>query len=212
MKKLLILLMIIIIPICFLKFADNYFSKRSSIYIEKEVTTIISNSLSVSLNEPIQNCLFQKPIFFYQYDQEQNIKGIYIDSLVVNQILVTINHSLSEELSKKYLEEKIESIQIPLGSLIFKSVFANIGPNVKIKVLPISFYKTDIITNMKPYGINNALFEIYLNIKIDVDTVIPLKKNHVVFDTNILLASQIIKGEIPYYYYSGNGTIEALPQ
>ena len=65
---------------------------------------------------------------------------------------------------------------------------------------------------MKSYGINNALFELYLKVDIEVDTVIPLRKDEINFTTNILLASQIIQGEIPYYYYSGNGTIEALPQ
>lgn len=64
---------------------------------------------------------------------------------------------------------------------------------------------------MKSFGINNALFEIYLSVFIEIDTIIPLNKNHIVFATNILLVSQIIQGEVPYYYYSGDGTIEALP-
>ena len=33
------------------------------------------------------------------------------------------------------------------------------------------------------------------------------------YESNVLLGSILIQGEIPYYYYySGTGTIEALPQ
>lgn len=179
--------------------------------MEKEVITVISNSLTISLEKPIQDSLFSSPMLLYQYDKNEVIKGIYIDSNVVNQILINVNQSLKEALDKGVLEKEITNIEIPLGSLISKSVFANVGPNVPIKILPISFYKTDIVTNMKPYGINNVLFEVYLNIKIEVDTIIPLRKDEINFSTNILLVSQLLQGEVPYYYYSGDGTIEALP-
>lgn len=201
----------ILIPISILVVIDNYFSERSRIYVEKEVITVISNSLTISLEKPIQDSLFSSPMLLYQYDKNEVIKGIYIDSNVVNQILINVNQSLKEALDKGVLEKEITNIEIPLGSLISKSVFANVGPNVPIKILPISFYKTDIVTNMKPYGINNVLFEVYLNIKIEVDTIIPLRKDEINFSTNILLVSQLLQGEVPYYYYSGDGTIEALP-
>lgn len=211
MKKLIIILLVILIPISILVVIDNYFSERSRIYVEKEVITVISNSLTTSLEKPIQDSLFSSPMLLYQYDKNEVIKGIYIDSNVVNQILINVNQSLKEALDKGVLEKEITNIEIPLGSLISKSVFANVGPNVPIKILPISFYKTDIVTNMKPYGINNVLFEVYLNIKIEVDTIIPLRKDEINFSTNILLVSQLLQGEVPYYYYSGDGTIEALP-
>lgn len=211
LKKLIIILLVILIPISILVVIDNYFSERSRIYVEKEVITIISNSLTTSLEKPIQDSLFSSPMLLYQYDKNEVIKGIYIDSNVVNQILINVNQSLKEALDKGVLEKEITNIEIPLGSLISKSVFANVGPNVPIKILPISFYKTDIVTNMKPYGINNVLFEVYLNIKIEVDTIIPLRKDEINFSTNILLVSQLLQGEVPYYYYSGDGTIEALP-
>lgn len=211
LKKLIIILLVILIPISILVVIDNYFSERSRIYVEKEVITVISNSLATSLEKPIQDSLFSSPMLLYQYDKNEVIKGIYIDSNVVNQILINVNQSLKEALDKGVLEKEITNIEIPLGSLISKSVFANVGPNVPIKILPISFYKTDIVTNMKPYGINNVLFEVYLNIKIEVDTIIPLRKDEINFSTNILLVSQLLQGEVPYYYYSGDGTIEALP-
>lgn len=212
MKKLILLLLIILIPLAMLAAFDNYFSDRSKAYIEKEVVTTLSNTLTNALEKPINESLFSKELFFYQYDKNNVIKGIYINSDVINQILISVNKQIKKEIDQKNLEKEITQVEIPLGSLISKSVLANVGPQIKIKVMPISFYKTDIITNMKSYGINNALFELYLKVDIEVDTVIPLRKDEINFTTNILLASQIIQGEIPYYYYSGNGTIEALPQ
>lgn len=211
MKKLIILVLIILIPIGFLAMIDNYYSSRSKIYIEKEVMTVVSNTITKSLEKSIQDNIFQNELLFYQLDKESIIKGIYINSKAINAILIAVNKSINELLDKRTLEQEIQDISIPLGLLVSKSLFTNIGPNIKINVLPISFYKTDIMTNMKSFGINNALFEVYLTVLIEVDTIIPLNKNHIAFSTNILLASQILQGEIPYYYYSGDGTIEALP-
>lgn len=211
MKKIIAIVLVILIPIGILAIVDNYFSSRSKMYIEKEVMTVVSNTITQSLEQPIQDYIFQKDLLYYQYDRENIIKGIYINSAAINEILLSVNKSMKELLDKDILEQEIQDIQIPIGLLISKSLFTDFGPRVKIRVLPISFYKTDIITNMKSFGINNALFEIYLSVFIEIDTIIPLNKNHIVFATNILLVSQIIQGEVPYYYYSGDGTIEALP-
>lgn len=211
MKKIIAILLVILIPIGILAVVDNYFSSRSKMYIEKRVMTVVSNVVTESLDQPIQNHLFQKELLYYQYDNEKSIKGIYINSKVVSEILIAVNKEMQKLLDQDRLEQEIKNIEIPIGLLISKVLFTDLGPRVKINVLPISFYKNDIVTNMKAFGINNVLFEVYLSVFIEIDTIIPLNKNHIAFSTNLLLASQIIQGEVPYYYYSGDGTIEALP-
>lgn len=51
MKKFLLLFFIFLIPILLLTMIDNYFSKKSDLYIEKEVTTIISDILAESIEK-----------------------------------------------------------------------------------------------------------------------------------------------------------------
>lgn len=209
MKKLLLLFFIFLIPITILIFIDNYFGNKSEVFIEKEVTTIISDTIGEMIES--SNALnLSNELLQYKYNNGE-ISSIYIDSAKTNKILSNTNLLMSRLLKEGTLEKSIEDISLPLGMLISRSMFTNMGPNITIEVLPVTSYKTDIITTLTDYGINNSLFEVYLKIDIELETIIPLKQKKVDYSTKILLTSVILQGKVPHYYYMGSGTIESLP-
>ncbi|MBS5852406.1 MAG: sporulation protein YunB [Staphylococcus sp.] len=210
MKKLLLLFFIFLIPIFLLTMIDNYFSKKSNLYIEKEVTTIISDILAESIEK--NNVLKDTDnILNYKYNTDGKISSIYIDSTKTSKIISSINLTLSKLLRDGTIEESVKDINMPLGMLVSRALFTTLGPDIKIEVLPVSSYKTDIYTNLIDYGINNSLFELYLKINIKIETIIPLKTSQIDYNTNLLLSSIVIQGEVPYYYYMGEGAIQSLP-
>lgn len=189
---------------------DNYFSKKADLYLTQEVTTIISDVIGDALSD---NVIFKKTneLLKCKYNNENLISSIYIDSNVVNELLSNSNQIISKLLKESSIEKSIQDIKLPLGMLVSKSLFTTLGPDINIEVLPITSYKTDIITTLKSYGINNSIFEVYLKIIVNVETIIPLKQTQINYETKILLASQIVQGEVPYYYYMGEGAIQSLP-
>lgn len=210
MKKFLLLFFIFLIPILLLTMIDNYFSKKSDLYIEKEVTTIISDILAESIEK--NNVLNDTDnILNYKYNTDGKISSIYIDSTKTSKIISSINLTLSKLLRDGTIEESVKDINMPLGMLVSRALFTTLGPDIKIEVLPVSSYQTDIYTNLVDYGINNSLFELYLKVNIKVETIIPLKTSQIDYNTNLLLSSIVIQGEVPYYYYMGEGAIQSLP-
>ena len=203
MKKFLLLFFIFLIPILLLTMIDNYFSKKSDLYIEKEVTTIISDILAESIEK--------NNILNYKYNTDGKISSIYIDSTKTSKIISSMNLTLSKLLRDGTIEESVKDINMPLGMLVSRALFTTLGPDIKIEVLPVSSYQTDIYTNLVDYGINNSLFELYLKVNIKVETIIPLKTSQIDYHTNLLLSSIVIQGEVPYYYYMGEGAIQSLP-
>lgn len=210
MKKILLLFFIFLVPIFILILIDNYFSSKADVYIEKEVTTIVSDILSEAIAD---NKLldFATHILNYKYSPEGQISSIYIDSTKTNQIISSMNVLLSKLLRDGTIEESVKDINLPLGMLVSRSLFTTLGPDIKIEVLPVTSYKTDIYTDFKNYGINNFLFELYLKINIEIETLIPLKTSKIDYHSNLLLSSVMVQGEVPYYYYMGEGTIQSLP-
>lgn len=210
MKKILLLFFIFLIPIVLFTCIDNYFSEKSDLYITQEVTTIISDVIGEALSE---NKSFEKTnqLLSYKYNSDDLISSIYINTVIVNELVSSSNLIISRLLTEGTIEKSVQDINLPLGMLISKSLFTTIGPDINIEVLPITSYKTDIVTSLKEYGINNSIFEVYLKVMVNVETIIPLKQSTINYETNILLASQIIQGEVPYYYYLGEGTIQSLP-
>lgn len=189
---------------------DNYFSKKSDLYIEKEVTTIISDILAESIEK--NNVLNDTDnILNYKYNTDGKISSIYIDSTKTSKIISSMNLTLSKLLRDGTIEESVKDINMPLGMLVSRALFTTLGPDIKIEVLPVSSYQTDIYTNLVDYGINNSLFELYLKVNIKVETIIPLKTSQIDYNTNLLLSSIVIQGEVPYYYYMGEGAIQSLP-
>ena len=212
-KLVLILSITILIPIVILTMIDNYYSTKSNIYIEGEVTKTISSILTEALKKPINEQLSKNKILDCKYDNNQVIKGVYINAEVANAIIIEVNQTINQLIDENVINEAISKNDIPLGSLVSKAIYTPLGPNISIKAIPISSYKSNIYTKTKSLGINNSNFEVYVNIKIDVQTLIPLKEQSINYESNVLLGSILIQGEIPYYYYySGTGTIEALPQ
>lgn len=210
MKKFLLLFFIFLIPILLLTMIDNYFSKKSDLYIEKEVTTIISDILAESIEK--NNVLNDTDnILNYKYNTDGKISSIYIDSTKTSKIISSMNLTLSKLLRDGTIEESVKDINMPLGMLVSRALFTTLGPDIKIEVLPVSSYQTDIYTNLIDYGINNSLFELYLKVNIKVETIIPLKTSQIDYNTNLLLSSIVIQGEVPYYYYMGEGAIQSLP-
>ena len=210
MKKFLLLFFIFLIPILLLTIIDNYFSKKSDLYIEKEVTTIISDILAESIEK--NNVLNDTDnILNYKYNTDGKISSIYIDSTKTSKIISSMNLTLSKLLRDGTIEESVKDINMPLGMLVSRALFTTLGPDIKIEVLPVSSYQTDIYTNLVDYGINNSLFELYLKVNIKVETIIPLKTSQIDYNTNLLLSSIVIQGEVPYYYYMGEGAIQSLP-
>ena len=210
MKKFLLLFFIFLIPILLLTMIDNYFSKKSYLYIEKEVTTIISDILAESIEK--NNVLNDTDnILNYKYNTDGKISSIYIDSTKTSKIISSMNLTLSKLLRDGTIEESVKDINMPLGMLVSRALFTTLGPDIKIEVLPVSSYQTDIYTNLVDYGINNSLFELYLKVNIKVETIIPLKTSQIDYNTNLLLSSIVIQGEVPYYYYMGEGAIQSLP-
>ena len=196
--------------ILLLTMIDNYFSKKSDLYIEKEVTTIISDILAESIEK--NNVLNDTDnILNYKYNTDGKISSIYIDSTKTSKIISSMNLTLSKLLRDGTIEESVKDINMPLGMLVSRALFTTLGPDIKIEVLPVSSYQTDIYTNLVDYGINNSLFELYLKVNIKVETIIPLKTSQIDYNTNLLLSSIVIQGEVPYYYYMGEGAIQSLP-
>lgn len=70
-------------------------------------------------------------------DDKGNISVIKSDVVIINEIASDIAVAIQQELSKL----ETDQISIPAGSFLGTSFLAGIGPNIKIKVIPVRKYK-----------------------------------------------------------------------
>jgi sporulation protein YunB len=202
-KFIILFLLFILLPLSIIKIIDNYFSERTNEYLEQAVTyaasDIFSNA-SLEVAAITENSEFLK----YKFDNEGNIVGVYVNTIIANKLLALVSNLISDSLANGQLDEKLGTVDIPLGQLCSRSLFANLGPNIKIETSPMFSYTTDIYTEAKEYGINNTLIEVYILATINVEAFIPLQSNNISLNTKIYLITEVLQGDVPIYYLQGN--------
>ena len=62
---------------------------------------------------------------------------------------------------------------------------------------------SSISTNVKEYGINNALIEVGVTIEVNSRVILPYISNDIKIKGTIPIALKVIQGKIPSYYLSG---------
>ena len=211
MKKILILLLIIlIISGIFVNVADNYYSDRINAYVEKQADNLASNSIKDIVQKSVINNLDMNDILIIKY-KEQKIESVIINTKMVNTIMGESSELVDELLNEKYLNQELGYLELPMGMLFSKTVLSNRGPKIKIKMKPIGSYSTDVETKVNSFGINNSQIEVWLNIIIDVEVLIPLNIKNIKTITKIFLVSQVIQGTVPNYYYGNDTSVNYIP-
>lgn len=90
------------------------------------------------------------------------------------------------------------------------SLFHDIGPSFPVSVKLNGSTVTDIVTEVKPYGINNALLEILLKVDVKLEVLLPFKSDEVTVSVSSPLVLKMITGQTPQYYYIGNSSASPM--
>lgn len=226
MKKSTILLIILIISfitsIIMILSTGKNLEKVIVSYSTKEVERIAN----VILNDVVslEDDFFDKEFYNIIKDEEGNISLIDFDTKITNDILKNINDKALKKLTQlekgnsKYLElsDSLKGTRltyldngivcdIPLGVLLNNSLLVNFTTSIPIKFSFIGTVSSNMFTNVKEYGFNNALIEIGIEVTIKEQITMPHSTKNIPVTTKINLATQVIQGKVPLYY-NGNFT------
>jgi sporulation protein YunB len=165
-----------------------------------------------TINESVADNINMDDLLMMQKNASGMSKSVVVNTGQVNHIMAVVGKSLEKGVKEIENSDDWEQVRIPLGILISCTVVSDMGPKVKINIRPIGSYKVDLISQVKGYGINNSLVEVYLLVTIEMEALIPLRILPVTTESKIYLVSQIIKGEIPNYYYAAGTYLPNPPR
>lgn len=179
--------------------------------------------MQVIMNQCVEE-LFQEIItksvnqFDYQEDElymihrsdDDSIVDIDFNTLKLNQILIkslnTLNQSLDEISNANGIRhQKIRSkdwidYSVAIGSLLpFMSLYGK-GMQIPIRIQILQNLNGEIITNVKPYGINAMMVELSLSLQLSAHVDSCLGNSDVQVATTLPLVMKIIHGQVPNSY------------
>ena len=216
-----ILIMIFVIYLfkIFNEKAIPQFLSYSKIETKKIVSSIINNTV---MEETYKNTDVNK-LFITTKDSMGNIQNIDFDPNYVNGILVNTYKAVERNLNylekgdveslklynidlSKYNNEKLKKgiiYELPSGIILNNVVLNNIFPKIPVKMNLIGNIFCRLDTDVKQYGINNALISVNVVVEVEVKILLPFVSENTKIVESIPILIKVLEGEVPSYYFGG---------
>jgi len=229
-NNLLKLIVIIIISIFCSFILIGYYSKTISpffmTYAEDEIRRLTTLVVNDSVNNDFFDELEDEKIYNIIKDDSGEIKLLTFNTknvnIWLNSISIMIQNNLKAiengDLDFLKLEESFinsydgnllkEGIicEIPFGAFLNNSLISNIGPKIPVKFNLLGNVNTELKTNVKEYGINNALLEVSVEVSVDMRVNLPFVSNKITITSSLPISVKMIQGTIPDFY---NGMLQS---
>lgn len=197
---LLIIVLILIVSYIFIKI----FSYRSEPilmdYAKRKTNNIVSSIINKSINDVIYKNSYEN-IIQIDKDNNGNITNLNFDSKKINELLyLTTNDILNSIDDLEHINSKDKVYYVPMGVIHNIPILVNIGPKIPFKIEIISSTNNSSYTNIKEYGINSSIVEVFIKIDIQIQVILPFRSEIIDVEKDILLDSKIVQGKIPEYY------------
>ena len=127
---------------------------------------------------------------------------------MINADIITIDQITSN--ATDYIQEGLNElhsidIKLNLGSITGVKLLSGTGPNIKLKVSSVGNISTDLKSEFISQGINQTMHRLYLQVNCKVNILVPFKTLEQNVSSQILIAENVIIGQIPNTYYNLEG-------
>lgn len=223
-KKHILIITIVLIGISSwysIDFVGRVIGNKLMEYAKVEVGRIARYVVNYSVsNENIKE-IASKDLFVVTKNKDDEIQTVDFDSAVVNEILNSITENVISSfkaiesgnldvinLSDGFLintdiDKLKEGIitEIPIGIITDNALLSNLGPKLPVKLSVAGEIESYIDTDIKYYGINNALITVYVNIDVSQQIYMPIAVDRIIISQKIPIAMKMMQGIVPNCYF-----------
>ncbi len=192
-------------------------------YAEIEVKKLATIVIGKTIIDELSSDLSTESLFIINKNAESNIETIDFNTVTVNKILIASGTAV--QMNLKYLEagelDKIsigkESLinydedslekgiiyRVPMGAVFNNSFLSNLGPKIPIKFNLIGNIATNLKNTITNYGINNALIETVMHLKLSIRVILPITAKEISIESDVPISIKMISGKVPELYLNG---------
>ncbi|WP_142412955.1 sporulation protein YunB [Hathewaya massiliensis] len=169
--------------------------------VSPTVLAVSEAEIKLKAIESINNCILEEMESGFKYDDiikiekddQGNIVMMRADTLKLNRMATDI--SLKSQ--KKLNEIGVVGIKIPLGYITKNNILSYLGPDITVKMEPLSHVETTYSSLFQSAGINQTSHKIFVKFKTKVRIIIPLNSIDTEIYSEMPISETIIVGKIP---------------
>lgn len=192
------LLNLVFLPLILFFIILYFFFQVPSTFINLSEDKVYSTCFTL-INSIVANKIKEigsENIIEYKYDTAGNIVAVNANVVTMN----ILNSTIAEEIIYKLSNLPDIFVEIPLGSLFSSKLFPAIGPNIPLKIIPLSTVYTDYSTEFTSTGINQTQHKIFIKVTCKLKVLSSLTTNTQEINIKIPIAETIIIGNVPNTY------------
>lgn len=123
--------------------------------------------------------------------------------------ITSLEEISNDEMLDGKKKSEAEIFSVPLGKVTNIALLGNIGPDIPVTFQMVGDVESsNIKVKKEEYGINNAFFYIYVQLKIKMQVIIPFASDVITYTRDVPLAMGNYNGDVPQFY-NGNGSTAA---
>ena len=193
------IILLIILPLTIVLLSLYFYLKISTNFVtlsQEEVYSACFNLINSIVADKISE-IGAENIIEYKYDNNGSIIAVNANVVAMN----ILNTKLSEEIVNKLSKLDNLYVKIPLGSFFSSDILAAVGPDIPIRILPLSIVHTEYNTEFTSTGINQTQHKIFIKINCLVNVLSALSTHTQEINIEIPIAETIIIGNVPQTFF-----------
>ncbi len=162
-----------------------------------ECHAIVSQMINTAVSDELANSdVNYSKLVYLSTNNSGEIVSVESNVMNINSLKTSIAKRIGRELDRLPHVD----ISIPLGTLTGIQLLHGKGFDVSMLLQPVGYAKTQIISEFTEAGINQTRHRILIEIKVNVDAIVPGFSTDVQVVTSIVAAETIIIGRVPDAY------------
>ena len=204
----------IIISLMFSFIIIDYFAKKSREILLPMAESITRKVVTMIINSACDESMIDDNLYVINKNNNDEIEMITYNSFevtkLINEVTLNVENKL-KEIENNQMDyygngDNLENgviAEIPFGAIFGNSLIGNIGPKIKLRLNLLGDITSNIETEVKPYGINNAYVEMRISLEVTARIVLPFVSEKVIISNVIPISMNIVQGTVPEgYIYS----------
>ena len=191
-------IIIIVIGIVISLLIINYYSYKFNDVIMPIAEAKTRKYITETINNATDKIMFDNDLFVIEKSNDNEIKMITYNSYEATRLINEITHNIEKNLD--LLENNYVIGDIPFGVIYNNALLRNMGPRIKIRIDIVGDVLSELETEVKPYGINNALVEVRVKLYANAKVILPLVSKDISITNIIPISINIVNGSIPEAY------------
>lgn len=158
-----------------------------------DATDAVTKAVNDAINVVIGNGEYGFDYFIsLEKDSSGNISAVTSNMAHINLLSTEILNTVISSTDNGVL-----SIKIPVGNLTGLNLLLNKGPEIETEIIMLTSSRVDFRNEIESCGINQAKYQLILEVTIDIDILVPWGTQSTSTVTEVIVADTVIVGKVP---------------